>query len=170
MHKTFVLFTPCFYITFGLQGFAKTRNSSTAHYNTGAVRAFQGIRKQYSKQINRICPFIWCYVNEKDIEFNKALDIVEGFEDLGNIRVLEYATGAVVYMAAGLTKKWKVPLALWLKPWRLLSSCLPFKKYYRLTSMSKLWFEDILLFDHCFVLKPNLGSYSKVRFPTTHLK
>jgi len=51
----------------------------------------------------------------KCIEYNKALDIIEGFEDLGPLgRSPNYAKHALVIMVRGLYKNWKFPLCYFL--------------------------------------------------------
>lgn len=51
----------------------------------------------------------------KCILYNKALDIIEGFEDLGPLgRSLNYAKHALVIMIRGLFKNWKFPLCYFL--------------------------------------------------------
>lgn len=51
----------------------------------------------------------------KCIEYNKALDMIEGFEDLGPLgRSPNYAKHALVIMIRGLYKNWKFPLRYFL--------------------------------------------------------
>ncbi|XP_025192284.1 uncharacterized protein LOC112592447 [Melanaphis sacchari] len=51
----------------------------------------------------------------KYIEYNKALDMIEGFEDLGPLgRSSNYAKHALVIMVRGLYKNWKFPLCYFL--------------------------------------------------------
>lgn len=48
-------------------------------------------------------------------EYNKALDMIEGFEDLGPLgRSCKYAKHALVVMVRGLYKNWKFPLCYFL--------------------------------------------------------
>lgn len=51
----------------------------------------------------------------KSLEYNKALDMIEGFEDLGPLgRSSNYAKHALVIMVRGLYKNWKFPLCYFL--------------------------------------------------------
>lgn len=51
----------------------------------------------------------------KCIKYNKTLDMIEGFEDLGLIgRTSKYAKHALVIIVRGLYKNWKFPLCYFL--------------------------------------------------------
>jgi len=50
-----------------------------------------------------------------DIEYNKSLDLIEGFEDLGTQgRTPKVAKHALVIMVRGLYKNWKFPFCYFL--------------------------------------------------------
>jgi len=48
----------------------------------------------------------------KTLEYNKILDEIEGFEDLGDMgRTEKFGSHALVIMVRGLYKNWKLPLS-----------------------------------------------------------
>lgn len=61
----------------------------------------------------RKCVLAFDEISIKDLfEYNKKLDLVEGFEDLGHLgRAPKTATHAVVFMLKGLYKNWKFPIS-----------------------------------------------------------
>lgn len=65
------------------------------------------------KRNERKCVLAFDEMSIKElVEYNKKLDLVEGFEDLGPLgRTTKTATHALVFSARGLFKNWKIPVS-----------------------------------------------------------
>lgn len=61
---------------------------------------------------NRICSLIFDEMSlEPSLGYNKKTDSINGFEDCGDGKKQKFADHAMIFMARGLRKKWKQPIA-----------------------------------------------------------
>lgn len=77
------------------------------------IKKFLKLKCSVTSENERKCVVSFDEVKIKDLkEFNKRLDLVEGFEDLGHLgRSKETAKHAIVFFMRGLYKNWKFPIS-----------------------------------------------------------
>lgn len=64
------------------------------------------------EKLDRSCCIMFDEMSiEAELSYNRKLDLIDGFENCGDGRRLKIADHAMVFMARGLRKKWKQPLA-----------------------------------------------------------
>lgn len=83
-----------------------------AGFSTNIIQSMcSHIRQKYAGKNNEMCVLLFDEMAiKKNLDYNKSLDLIEGFEDLGERRSVQYASEAMVFMATGIMNKWKLPL------------------------------------------------------------
>lgn len=91
------------------------RHSALLQFKTGINRKLFEFIKSKASQLNELdkyCTICWDEMAlTNHLNFCETIDAMDGFIDLGDIRIPEFATHALVFMIRGINQAFKQPVA-----------------------------------------------------------